>query len=774
MKTISTLIIALTVSALTLSSQPLFNEDGIRLYHNPSQEELDWAKRKGISTSQITTLPPPTGQIRPVAEWEPMEAVLIRYTFGIPMSLIVEMAKDIKVITIVANTSQQNTVLSQYNSNGVNTANCEFLIAATDTYWTRDYGPWFMTIDDNEVVMGDFTYNRPRPNDNQINTYLANYLSMSRYASTLLHTGGNYMNDGIKKGFSTTLTLSENSSYTQQQIKTLLQDYLGIEEYHFIDDPINPYDNIQHIDCWAKLLAPDKVLVARVPNGTPNHNKFESAANYFASLTSSYGTPMQVIRVDIAAVNGSAKTPYTNSLILNNKVFVPINTTPSAADLAALEVYQQAMPGYQVLGVNYGSWLNTDALHCRTHEIADRQMLYIKHQPLFGEIQNTGSININAEIFSYGNNTIYSDSVFVYLLINYGDYQRFPMQNTGNNNWSVNIPTLSSGVVCYYIYAADESGRRENHPYIGASDPHMFTLTGPPPPAPVLSLDKTSSTVSSTGYGIIEDQITVSNLGDADLTFNISNIELYGMITVSPMNATVQEGETQIITLSYNFADVINGEYNGSFKLTSNDPANQEKTITLRATQNVAPLLPVLVLDKTSSSATSYGGGVIEDYIKISNTGEAALTFEILDIDFCKMLSVSPLNGSVPINDSLFIKLTYDFNEVEAGEWTGSFKLKSNDPNNQETVISLQAIHLLNISDINASKITIYPNPTSDKINIYLNGITSTKARIYNILGIQIKEIQLSNGLNSVDVEELPNSVYFIKIGEGTYRFVKK
>ena len=29
-----------------------------------------------------------------------------------------------------------------------------------------------------------------------------------------------------------------------------------------------------------------------------------------------------------------------------------------------------------------------------------------------------------------------------------------------------------------YIFAADESGRRECHPYIGAPDPHKFTLVG--------------------------------------------------------------------------------------------------------------------------------------------------------------------------------------------------------------------------------------------------------------------------------------------------------
>jgi len=472
------LLTLLLASVLAAFSQSIYNQDGIRLHHKPSQEEIEWARSKGYDTLRIVPTPPPVGQIRPIAEWEPMEAVLIRYPFGIPMSLIKEMAKDIKVITIVANTSAQNTVLNQYNSNGVNTANCEFLIANTDTYWTRDYGPWFIAIDNQEMAMFDFSYNRPRPNDNQINTHLANQLSLNRYASPIKHTGGNYMNDGTHQAASTTLTLTENSGYTQQQIKDHYLEYLGIEQYHFMADAIYPYDDIQHIDCWSKFLSPDKVLVARVSTNNPNYNKFENAANYFASLTSSYGTPMQVFRVDApGATSSSPRTPYTNSLILNNKVFVPVNATTNATDLAALQVYEEAMPGYEIIGVNYGSWLNTDALHCRTHEIADRCMLYVKHQPYFTEIAKR-SLTFSTEVYSYCNNTIYSDSVIVYLRVNGGEYEAYNMEYSGDHTWEAHISGLPGGLIEYYIFAADESGRRECHPYIGAHDPHKFMLIG--------------------------------------------------------------------------------------------------------------------------------------------------------------------------------------------------------------------------------------------------------------------------------------------------------
>ena len=174
MKKIS-LFIALIICALAIFAQSNYNEDGIRLYHTPSQEELDWAKSKGYDTIRMTPTSPPSGQIRPIAEWEPAEAVLIRYPLGFPVSFVQKLAEYIKVITVVTQ-SNLSAAQSSYTSGGVNMSNCEFLIANSNSYWTRDYGPWFMAIDNSRVSMFDFTYNRPRPQDNLVNGILASHL----------------------------------------------------------------------------------------------------------------------------------------------------------------------------------------------------------------------------------------------------------------------------------------------------------------------------------------------------------------------------------------------------------------------------------------------------------------------------------------------------------------------------------------------------------------------------------------------------------------------
>ena len=783
------LFMVFVTSTVTLFSQPIYNESGSRFSHSPSQEEMEWAKNQGRMAPFMTPMPPPTGEIRPVAEWEPMEAVLVSWNnnydsspptingLGVPVDLIKKMSEDVKVITIIPSSSNQTTVYNLYSSGGVNMGNCEFVVANTNSYWTRDYGPWFMSIDNEKVGIFDFKYNRPRLKDNDVNKTLANVLSMNRYESSLVLTGGNYMTDGIKQGFSTTLVLNENS-LSEQQIKNQYKEYLGIEQYHFIADPIYPYDNIQHIDCWSKLLAPNKVLVARVPSGSYNYNKFEAAATYFAGLTSSYGTPMEVIRVDVVAANSSSRTPYTNSLILNNKVYVPI--TGNSLDNNALQVYKDAMPGYEIIGISdatLGSgnkWWSTDALHCRTHEIADRCMLSVQHQPLFGNIENTGVVNFSAEVYSYCNNAMVSDSVLVYVKTG-GAYIPYNMVQTENNIWTANVTGLPSGEVKYYIFAKDVSGRRECHPYIGGADPHKFTLTGTVPELPILEIDKIASSVSSESFAVIEDYITISNVGTADLTFDVTDVDFPDMLTVTPLVGTVQPDGSQTITLSYDFAGVENGTYTGSFKLSSNDPVNPEIEVTLQAIQNVTEEIPVLVLDKTESSVTSEGE-VVEDMITASNVGNAELTFEITDIDFPEILTIAPLNGTIQAGDSQVITLTYDFMVAKATEYTGSFKLLSNDPLKPETEISLYAVLTVGINDVKLSTIYIYPNPTRGEFRVSSFGFNTETIEIFDVMGRKVSsfEFRVSSSETTIDVSHLPSGVYFIKIEGHAFKFIKQ
>ena len=507
------LSILLFTNNITLAQDSLQKQSHKITHWMTPEEQL----RKDEIGKDFYPTDPPTAPVRNIAEFEQMEGVLIRYPFGIPISLIADMSENVTVTTIVLNASQEGTVRNIYNSNGVNINNCDFLYAPTDTYWTRDYGPWFVVDSSNNVGIVNFPYNRPRPNDDDIPIKVADFLGIELYGMDLTHTGGNYMTDGMGASVSTELVWDENPSLTHEQIDQLVNDYLGITTYYVTPDPLGEY--IKHVDCWGKFLGVDKIMIAKVAESDPRYNDFENIANYFANQISSYGDYYKVYRV--YAPGDYPGTPYTNSLILNKKVYVPI--TGSQWDDEALASYQAAMTGYEIIGVEAGSdpWENTDALHCRTHGIADRGMLYIHHIPLLGEIPAQNEYEITANIISYCNAGIYSDSVKTYYKVNDGNYTSVTMNNTGGNTYTGIIPAQPDGSqVAYYIHAADNSGRSANHPYIGAPDPHIFIIQGSVNP------DITLSTDSITFLTCGEPQLlTIKNNCSQDV--NIDTIYFY-------------------------------------------------------------------------------------------------------------------------------------------------------------------------------------------------------------------------------------------------------
>ncbi len=424
------------------------------------------SRKDEIGRDFFPTEPPP-GPVRNIAEFEPMEGVLIRYPFGIPYDIIAEMSEDVMVTTVVSGQSQENTVRNYYESNNVNLENCNFLHAPSESYWSRDYGPWYIVDGNNEVGIVNFVYNRPRPNDNDIPIEMAEFLDIPLYGMDIVHTGGNYMTDGMGISASSELVWEENN-LNETQINAMVEDFLGVTTYHVIPDPNNTY--INHIDCWGKFLDVDKILIREVPSSHAQYDEIEETVTYFANQTSSYGTPYEIYRVYTPQ-----DQPYTNSLILNDKVLVP--TTGSSWDDDAIASYENAMPGYEIIGFD-GSWESTDALHCRTKGVADRGMLQIKHFPILGEVEpNIDGFEILVEVIALSESGLLNPKV--YYCVDNGPYHLLYMWHAGGNynSYSAIIPNIQTGgEIAYYINAQDGSGRIANHPFIGAADPHIFTI----------------------------------------------------------------------------------------------------------------------------------------------------------------------------------------------------------------------------------------------------------------------------------------------------------
>jgi len=361
----------------------------------------------------------------------------------------------------------------------VNMDNVEFINCSTNSIWTRDYGPQFI-FSNGVWGITDHIYNRPRPDDDQVNWVLGTEWSVSVYGTDLTHTGGNYMCDGHGRGFSTDLVWDENTSFSHSEIAQSMEDYLGITDYVVVPD-ISPY-GIHHIDCWAKLLDEETILVKEVSSSHPDHPELEANVAYFETLTNCYGRSYNVVRVYCGSIGGDNVAAYTNSLILNGKVFVP--TFGISTDAAALATYEAAMPGYEILGYS-GSWYSDDAIHCRGMGIHDEYMLRVDTNRLADREENGEDYRVTAFIDDRSETGLVADSIRVFWRVE-GDvtFDSTVLTSTADpDSYYADIPQQADDVnVEYYVFAKDNGGRRAARPMVAPAAWYTFN-TGAAPTA---------------------------------------------------------------------------------------------------------------------------------------------------------------------------------------------------------------------------------------------------------------------------------------------------
>ena len=515
-------------------------------WHYLSEEEMNTPVRN----MNFVETDPPAGEPRFVAEFEPMQGVMIRYPLGIPTSLVVQLANNCHVYCIVSS-SYQSSAQSSFQNAGVNMNNVTFVNAPSDSYWVRDYGPWYIFEDRNPAIV-DNIYNRPRPNDDNMSGVFANFWQIPMYGMNLEHTGGNMMEDGRGHGVSDELVFQENN-YNETNVRNKMRDYLGIDPYHVTIDPQGDY--IAHVDCWGKYLAPDKILIAQLPSSNSQYALYEQVANYFATTNCCWGYPYHVYRVQ--EPGGNTLAPYTNSLILNKTVYVPLGSN-STYNQQAIDVYQEAMPGYEIVGVynnDYSiSWENTDALHCRTRGVMDFNMLFVDHRNVIhGEQTWSDSIAITSKFIAYSGMDLKQDSLLVYYSIDGGAYQAAHMTATGNPDEYVGYITGYTGEssINYYVFGADESGHRYTQPVFAELDPHHFTMESHIPTQPTISVNA----IVIEEVGEMKTFTITNNTVNA---FELSSIyeggdnQYLDMFTSEELPVTLQVGESIDVTVGIN------------------------------------------------------------------------------------------------------------------------------------------------------------------------------------------------------------------------------
>lgn len=355
--------LALTLS-FTLPS-PFSDEDALPRYM--TEAEAAYVAEHPIVAPDLRGASVPFGPVVCPPEYGPMEGILMAYEGQSGWQAILrEMAAHITTagnanVYVICDTSSEAAFVEVAMANaGADPDRVFTFVRTTDTIWIRDYGPRYIYEGGVRAIV-DHTYNRPRPNDNQLPAFWAQARGEERYQIPLVHGGGNFHLSGAGDAYATRLIDNENPGLNESQIVQLWRDYQNLETE--ITDPLpSSVDSTQHIDMWMQIIADDAVVIADWPlaSGSTHDQVCDAqaasmaAAGYTVTRVPNIGNPFQT------------HYTFTNVVMCNDIVLLPrynnINATYSQQALAA---WQSALPDKQIIQVTCDAIVTAaGVMHC--------------------------------------------------------------------------------------------------------------------------------------------------------------------------------------------------------------------------------------------------------------------------------------------------------------------------------------------------------------------------------------------------------------------------
>ena len=342
------------------------------LPRNLTGEEQSRLHEIGINR---TITDPPDSIVYTPAEFDSVTGVIFAWEAypTLLTNLIKEVAEDDTAWVVVDNTSEQNSVSNTLSNANVNMDRVVFQVIETNSVWVRDYGPWWIIEPENSLAIIDLVYNRPRPLDDTYPESAAGYFGINYYGLGLIEAGGNMLLDGQGAVIVSNVIFDGSQGFdptlTQDQLEQYFLDYFGVHKVIVTPHLIN--DGTGHIDMFVKLINDSTIIVGEYENqsaGYPgNYDICNQVASQLANETNGAGRPFNIVRMPMPPYNNGITYTYINSLIVNNKVLVPIYgiSTEFANDDSVLALYETIMPGVEAVGFDCNQIIPANgAIHC--------------------------------------------------------------------------------------------------------------------------------------------------------------------------------------------------------------------------------------------------------------------------------------------------------------------------------------------------------------------------------------------------------------------------
>jgi agmatine deiminase len=251
-----------------------------------------------------------------------------------------------------------------------------------DDSWTRDTGPSFVAAGDGRAAGVVWRFNawgeayQDYAQDAQMARRLLDHLGLPRFEAPIVLEGGGIHVDGEGTALvcaPSVLDPKRNPGTTQDEIDTILRDFLGVERVIWLPGALADDETAGHVDNVACFARPGLVLAhATDDRADPNHEPTQANLEVLRTATDARGRPLEVLtlpqpRPQTRDDGRRLTLSYVNFYIANGGIVMP--AFGDSADSTAHRTLAQAFPDRRLVQLDVLDLLHGGGgIHCITQQ----------------------------------------------------------------------------------------------------------------------------------------------------------------------------------------------------------------------------------------------------------------------------------------------------------------------------------------------------------------------------------------------------------------------
>ena len=286
-----------------------------------------------------------------------------------------------------------------------------------NTIWLRDFAPHIAQTEAGFQVI-DFYYAGERPKDDRMPKVWASRTKGKLVEVPWTLQGGNLLCNGKHTAIASRRIFEDNyirfpspnsrldvESERRRMVADAIIQGCNLSQLVLLE-PLQS-EATKHVDMFATFLAEDTIVVASLDRRRDPVNAAILDRNAKRlQATKIDGKPLQVQRIQIPPRNGESWSAFTNIIIANDLVMMPIyNTDPPELIRAAVKTYERLLPNHQVETIDITTFKKLQGeLHCLSMNLPrfaplPKTITYDQADRFFKEqrAKTTPSQNVGAE-----------------------------------------------------------------------------------------------------------------------------------------------------------------------------------------------------------------------------------------------------------------------------------------------------------------------------------------------------------------------------------------